>query len=149
LYNTLKHTTIHVEVDCPDNIKLYGTPGLLEQVLTNLITNSITHGFDNGKRSGQIVIKCRQTAAQRLMIDYQDDGIGMKDEIRRQAFEPFFTTNRANGGSGLGLYITYNIVTQQMAGTIQILSSPKPGVQFQIDCPIESTPMVTAYENHP
>lgn len=141
LHSNLKRTAIQVEVDCPDNIKLYGTPGLLQQVLTNLITNSISHGFDNGSRSGRIIIKTRQTATQRLMIDYQDDGIGMSDETRQKAFEPFFTTNRAHGGSGLGLYVIYNIITQQMNGTIQIMSSPNTGTRFHLDCPIEVAPL--------
>ena len=141
LHNTLKQTTVDIEVDCPENLKLYGTPGLLEQVLTNLITNSISHGFDNGNCSGRIVIKAGQTDTRRLIIDYQDDGIGMNDEIRRRAFEPFFTTKRANGGSGLGLYVIYNIITQQMAGTVQIISTPGTGAHFHIDCPIESSPL--------
>lgn len=140
LSNTLKRTAIQVVVDCPDDFKLYGTPGLLEQVLTNLITNSITHGYDNGSRPGKIVIKARRAEKQRLIIDYQDDGIGMNDETRQQAFEPFFTTQRGNGGSGLGLYVTYNIITQQMHGTIQIVSAPDTGARFHIDCPIEITP---------
>lgn len=140
LHNTLKRTAVKVEVDCPSDLKLYGTPGLLEQVLTNLITNSITHGFDNGNRSGKISIKAIGTQAQRLILDYADDGVGMSDDVKRQAFEPFFTTQRANGGSGLGLYVIYNIITQQMAGTIQIISTPETGTRFHIDCPIEFTP---------
>ena len=142
LNNSLKHTAVSVEVDCPKDLKLYGTPGLLEQVLTNLITNSIGHGFGNGSRSGRIVISARRTATQRLILDYRDDGVGMNDDIRRQAFEPFFTTQRANGGSGLGLYVIYNIISQQMAGTVQIMSTPGAGTRFHIDCPIESTPSI-------
>jgi two-component system NtrC family sensor kinase len=141
LRNTLKHIAVDIEVDCPESLKLYGTPGLLEQVLTNLITNSISHGFDNGNRSGRIEIKARLTEAQRLVIDYRDNGIGMDEEIRRRAFEPFFTTRRAKGGSGLGLYVIYNIITQQMAGTIHIVSAPGTGTLFHIDCPIEPTPL--------
>jgi signal transduction histidine kinase len=69
-----------------------------------------------------------------------DDGVGMSEEIKHQAFEPFFTTQRAKGGSGLGLYVIYNIITQQMHGTIQIMSTSDFGTQFHIDCPIESKP---------
>ncbi|MFI3185209.1 MAG: DUF3365 domain-containing protein [Methylococcaceae bacterium] len=140
LQNNLKRTAVRVEVDCPDDLKLYGTPGLLEQVLTNLITNSIAHGFDNGSRPGKILIKARRSETERLMLDFQDDGIGMTDETRHQAFEPFFTTQRGNGGSGLGLYVIYNIITQQMHGTIQIISKPGTGAQFHIDCPAETIP---------
>ncbi len=141
LRNTLKRTSIGVEVDCPNGLELYGTPGLLEQVLTNLITNSVTHGFESGTRSGQITIKARLPNTQRLIIDYHDDGIGMTDEIRQKAFEPFFTTNREHGGSGLGLYVIYNIIIQQMNGTIHIDSTPDTGSLFHIDCPIETAPL--------
>lgn len=142
LNNTLKRTAIDIEVDCAKDFKLYGTPGLLEQVLTNLITNSIGHGFNNGSRPGHIIIKAERTATQRLILDYQDNGSGMNDETRQKAFEPFFTTRRANGGSGLGLYVIYNIITQQMAGTVQIMSAPGAGTRFHIDCPIEPTPPI-------
>ena len=140
LRNALKHTAIGVVVECDDNLQLYGTPGLLEQVLTNLITNSLAHGFDGGKRAGQINIKASISKNQHLLIDYRDDGAGMTDEVRLQAFEPFFTTNRERGGSGLGLYVIYNIITQQMNGVIQIHSTPNIGTHFQIDCPIEAIP---------
>lgn len=140
LRNTLKHTAVKVIVECEDDLKLYGTPGLLEQVLTNLITNSLTHGYEDGKRAGQITIKAGISKTHRLLIDYQDDGIGMTEEVRLQAFEPFFTTNREHGGSGLGLYVVYNIISQQMNGSIQSHSTPNAGTQFKIDCPIETSP---------
>ena len=140
LHNNLKRTAISVDVDCSQALKLYGTPGLLEQVLTNLITNSINHGFDNGSRAGKISINVSKSRENLLIIDYQDDGVGMSEEVREQAFEPFFTTNRHNGGSGLGLYVIYSIVTQQMAGTIRIMSARNAGVHFHIECPIETIP---------
>ena len=141
LRNTLKRTSICVEVDCSEDLELYGTPGLLEQVLTNLITNSIVHGFDNGTRTGQITIKTKLSNTKRLIIDYQDNGVGMTEEVRQKAFEPFFTTYREHGGSGLGLYVIYNIITQQMAGMIQIDSTPSLGTHFHIDCPIDAGPV--------
>jgi signal transduction histidine kinase len=67
----------------------------------------------------------------------------MSEHVKEQAFEPFFTTSRDKGGSGLGLYVIYTIVTQQMAGTIQILSVPNEGVHFHIECPIEASPYIT------
>jgi signal transduction histidine kinase len=141
LRNTLKRTSIGVEVDCSEDLEVYGTPGLLEQVLTNLITNSIAHGFDNGTRSGQITIKTKLSNTKRLIIDFQDNGVGMTEEVRQKAFEPFFTTYREHGGSGLGLYVIYNIITQQMAGMIQIDSTPSLGTRFHIDCPIDAGPV--------
>ncbi|MDD5214715.1 MAG: DUF3365 domain-containing protein [Methylococcales bacterium] len=143
LHNQLKRTEISIDVTCSEKLKLYGTPGLLEQVLTNLITNSISHGFDNGNRAGKISINVSQSSANRLIVDYQDDGVGMNEDVKQQAFEPFFTTSREKGGSGLGLYVIYNIVTQQMAGTIQMTSVSNAGVRFHIECPIEAIPYNT------
>ncbi|QPK63324.1 DUF3365 domain-containing protein [Methylomonas sp. LL1] len=137
LQNTLKHTAIEIRVECPENLKIHGTPGLLEQVLTNLITNSLCHGFDNGRRSGEIGIQASLIGQGRLAIDYRDNGVGMSEQVRQQAFEPFFTTSRDQGGSGLGLYVIYNIITKQMHGAIQIWSAPGAGVRFHIECPIE------------
>ena len=65
----------------------------------------------------------------------------MNEDVKQQAFEPFFTTSRDKGGSGLGLYVIYNIVTQQMAGTIQMISASNAGVRFHIECPIEAIPL--------
>lgn len=140
LRNTLKHSDIKVLVDCPPTLQIFGTPGLLEQVLTNLIINSINHGFDHGKQAGSIRIKAWLPSKNQLRIDYDDDGCGMNETIRQQAFEPFFTTNRENGGSGLGLFVIYNIITQQLTGSIHLESAPGKGVHFHIECPIDATP---------
>lgn len=141
LHNQLKRTEISIDVTCSEAVQLYGTPGLLEQILTNLITNSISHGFDNGNCAGRININVSRSSANRLIVDYQDNGVGMDEEVKQQAFEPFFTTSRDKGGSGLGLYVIYNIVTQQMAGTIQMTSASNAGVRFHIECPIEAIPL--------
>jgi two-component system, NtrC family, sensor kinase len=138
LRNTLKQTNIEIAVSCPPELTLYGTPGLLGQVLTNLIMNSINHGFDHGNSAGHITISVHQTEGQMLCIDYMDDGSGMTDQVRSKAFEPFFTTNREQGGTGLGLYVIYNIITQQMAGKIHIQSAPGAGVHFQIEFPMDT-----------
>ena len=137
LRNVLKHTPIEIKVDCASDLELYGTPGLFEQVLTNLVTNSIAHGFKSGTLAGQITIKAVVSNTRRLIIDYQDNGVGMTEEVRQKAFEPFFTTYREHGGSGLGLYVIYNIITQQMDGAVNIVSAPDAGTHFHLDCPID------------
>jgi len=144
LRNTLKHTRIAIAVNCAPEIKLFGVPGLLEQVLTNLIINSVNHGFDHGKNAGQIRIDVQPTEDGLLRIDYYDDGSGMTDQVKDKAFEPFFTTNREYGGTGLGLYVIYNIITQQMAGKIHIQSAPGSGVHFHIEFPIDTRPSETS-----
>ncbi len=140
LQNVLKRTSIDLKIDCPKDLKLYGTPGLVEQIITNLITNSIQHGFDQGKNPGEIKITVSRTANQHIRIDYQDNGLGMSEQVKQQAFEPFFTTQRAQGGSGLGLYVLYNIVTQQLLGKIHLTTSPGNGSRFCIDYPAETFP---------
>lgn len=141
LRNTLKRTSIDIDINCPKDLKLYGIPGLLEQVLTNLITNSVAHGFKNGTLSGKITIKAQLLNNKRLIIDYHDTGVGMTEDVRQKAFEPFFTTFREHGGSGLGLYVIYNIITQQMDGMIQIDSTSALGTHFHIDCPADDGPI--------
>jgi two-component system NtrC family sensor kinase len=103
---------------------LLGTPGLLEQLLTNLLMNAIQHAFDNGQRAGRIDIGATRDGAN-LHLSFSDDGVGMSAEHLARVFEPFYTTRRGQGGSGLGLYICYNIVTVKLGGSIQCSSTPE------------------------
>jgi two-component system, NtrC family, sensor kinase len=134
LHNHLKRLPVKVTVDCPKNLKMDGVPGLLEQLLTNLLMNSIVHGFREGERSGDIGIRIRAENG-RLFIDYRDTGFGMPPETVDKIFEPFFTTRRGSGGSGLGMYICFNIVTARLGGTITCDSRPDAGTQFHIEFP--------------
>jgi len=109
-------------------------PGLLEQLLTNLLINSLLHGFDNGLRAGTITIRVGLDNG-RLHLDYADTGAGMSEEVAARIFEPFFTTRRGEGGSGLGMYICYTIVTTRLGGTIRCESKPGEGCRFLIDFP--------------
>ena len=134
LLNSFKMTRIRIDVNCPDDLSLYGPAGSVAQLLTNLLLNSRMHGFDDGRATGIIHIGA-QADAETVQIDYRDDGIGMDAETVQQIFEPFFTTRRGTGGSGLGMYIAYNIVTQALGGTIQCDSIPGQGTHFQIRYP--------------
>ncbi|MBF0272769.1 MAG: nitrate- and nitrite sensing domain-containing protein [Magnetococcales bacterium] len=135
LSNHFKRTTIAIRVECPDELKVVGVPGYLYQILTNLLMNSLTHGFAKGTLPGNITIRC---SGRQEWIDfsYEDTGIGMSEAARSQAFEPFFTTARGSGGSGLGLYVCYNLVTTKLQGTIAISSVPGQGVRFDCRWPI-------------
>ncbi|GAB0055816.1 Adaptive-response sensory-kinase SasA [Candidatus Magnetaquicoccaceae bacterium FCR-1] len=135
LRNAFKKSTVEVMVVCPPELCVAGVPGYLNQILTNLLMNSLTHGFAEGARAGRIDI----TLALRghlLSLTYADDGVGMTAEVREKAFEPFFTTNRSAGGSGLGLYICYNLVTTKLRGTIQLDSQPEQGVRITAAWPV-------------
>jgi len=132
LHNTLKKTQIKVIVECPDELRIISVPGLIEQVLVNLIQNSLTHGFDNGASMGEIHISCG--SQENFHMVYRDNGKGMSPEALEHLFEPFYTTTRGSG-SGLGMYISYNLVHRHH-GTLYCESEPGQGVWFALDLPI-------------
>lgn len=131
LSSVARKSKVSIKVDCDDNYNVVTNPGLLSQLLTNLIINSITHGFSDST-AGNIEIALRELTDKKFSISYKDDGKGIKKEDLPKIFEPFFTTNRANGGTGLGLNVTYNIVTNALGGTIRCRSEENKGVEFTI-----------------
>ena len=131
MQSTLKKLPIQVAVQCPEKLELHGMPGLVQQLLTNLVMNAVQHAFDAGKRPGTVVIKVTHNAPN-VRLEFSDDGKGMDANQLARIFEPFYTTRRDEGGSGLGLYICYNIVTTQLGGTIVCHSQPETGCQFDI-----------------
>lgn len=135
LHNKFKRTAIKIQVNCPQDLSLYGNAGELEQLLTNLMFNSLIHGFRDGSDSGIIRIDVAQQG-DRLLLNYYDDGKGMDAQALQQIFEPFYTTNRHNGGTGLGLFISYNLVTARLKGSIECDSAPQQGVHFRIVIPM-------------
>jgi signal transduction histidine kinase len=134
LHNQLKRTAIEIKVDCPNDFDIYGIPGALEQIITNFIMNSLIHGDNNANKIKIVVTRL----GDKLHLEYSDTGKGITPENLKKIFEPFFTTHRAHGGSGLGLYICYNIVENQLHGTMTCKSSPGNGVLFTIDFPVEA-----------
>ena len=138
LHNKFKRTPVNISVDCREGMTVYGLPGLLEQILTNFMMNSLIHGFDNGKIAGRILIACRIQEDQ-LGLEYSDTGKGMDEAVRERIFEPFFTTSRASGGSGLGLYVCYNLVLTRLKGSLICESAPGKGVIFRIYYPVRTS----------
>ncbi|PCI61252.1 MAG: histidine kinase [Gammaproteobacteria bacterium] len=130
----LKNTNYKVEFDCPEDLIITSKPGPINQVLVNLIINSIIHGFD-GREYGTISIAVVLLKNQ-ISIQYHDDGMGIKEEIKSKIFDPFITTKRGSGGSGLGMHLVYNLITQALNGTISFESYPNAGVTFDINFPI-------------
>lgn len=134
LHNQLRPSKINVEVDCRVPMQVKGYPGAWSQIITNLINNSQIHAFGKGNPGNiKLTFQIRGTD---LYFRYTDDGKGMPEEIKEKVFEPFYTTNREQGGSGLGMNIIYNIVTQQMKGSIQVDSTPGEGTSFTIKVPM-------------
>ncbi len=135
LHDQLKTLPITVEIDCPSDIRIDGVPGRIEQILTNLILNAVRHGFADGQRGGTIRVVAALDCG-RLRIAFSDDGCGMAPEVAEHAFEPFFTTARGTGGTGLGLFLCYNIVTVELGGAIVCRSAPDEGTRFEIEFPV-------------
>jgi signal transduction histidine kinase len=128
----LKKLPYKININCAKNIQLSSIPGAISQVLTNLIINSVTHGFE-GRSSGNIVIDIAYNDG--ITMNYSDDGIGMGENELTKLFEPFYTTKRGFGGSGLGAHLIYNLVTQTLAGKLSVSSIPGEGLFFVIFLP--------------
>jgi signal transduction histidine kinase len=137
LHDRIKRSAVTVTVQAPADIQLYGRPGVVDQILTNLITNSLLHGFQNGTRTGEITISGRRDGDE-IIIEFVDTGIGMSQRTLQKLFEPFFTTARESGGSGLGLFICYNLATVELKGSIKCYSEPNNGTKFVVRYPIET-----------
>jgi signal transduction histidine kinase len=130
----LKKATIAVTVDVPEGLLIDGYPGSYGQILTNLFLNAATHAFAGG-RSGTISISAKPRGPEDVEIIFADNGAGMTPDVQRQAFDPFFTTRRNDGGTGLGLHIVYNLVTQQLGGRMMLDSRLGQGTTFRIMMP--------------
>jgi signal transduction histidine kinase/ligand-binding sensor domain-containing protein len=130
---SLKKTHHAVGIDCPEPVWIDTYPGALYQIVSNLVMNSLHHAFAP-EQSGTITVGARRNGNVVELI-YRDNGIGMSDEVRARIFEPFFTTRRGQGGSGLGLHVVYNLVTQLLKGSIRVDSAPGAGVVFEIFLP--------------
>ena len=130
----LKRSPITLSVDVPEGLVVDGFPGSYGQILTNLFLNATNHAFPNG-RAGAITISARPRGNDDIEIIFADNGAGMTPDVQRQAFDPFFTTRRNEGGTGLGLHIVYNLVTQQLGGRMMLESRLGQGTTFRIIMP--------------
>ncbi len=136
LHHKFKHTAISIETHISNpNSVLKSYPGAFSQVISNLLLNSLMHGFDNGSQIGKIIIAIA-VDNQHLRINYSDNGVGMNQEQQNKIFEPFFTTKRGQGGSGLGMSIVYNLITHKMNGQISCTSKLNSGTDFTITLPL-------------
>jgi signal transduction histidine kinase len=129
----LNEKNIQLVIDCPEDLLIESKPGPINQILINLILNSIIHGFEN-KPEGLINISVIYLSNQ-LHFTYKDNGIGINDSIKDKVFEPFTTTKRGSGGSGLGLHLVFNLVTQALNGHIDFESSEGLGTTFNMTFP--------------
>ena len=129
---SLKH---NIQIECDEDLQVESKPGPLNQILINLIMNSIIHGFEFIEE-GIISIKIR-TVNDDLCISYKDNGKGISEQLRKRIFDPFVTTKRGEGGSGLGMHLVYNLITQALKGTITVASEEEKGIHFEISLPVK------------
>lgn len=122
-----------VSLQCPDDIELDTYPSAIYQILVNLVMNSLIHGFEYTE-GGRINIDVSRNGDSVLLV-YSDNGCGMSEEVRSQIFDPFFTTRRGRGGTGLGMHIVFNLVTQALKGQIEVTSTVGNGTTAAIRFP--------------
>ncbi|MCW9047714.1 MAG: HAMP domain-containing histidine kinase [Gammaproteobacteria bacterium] len=130
----IRKTRVKIKLECPEDIEIDSFPGSYSQIISNLITNSLIHGYKENDK-GLININVT-TSTKSILIKYCDDGCGIPEENLSRAFDPFFTTRRGLGGSGLGLHLVYNIITQQLKGEILITKNREKGLCFEINLPL-------------
>ncbi|WP_448203994.1 ATP-binding protein [Azospirillum sp. sgz302134] len=130
----LRRQQHRIELDCPPGLEMVGYPGLLSQVVTNLIMNSLTHAFAEGD-VGTLRIGAALSGSGLVELTYRDDGRGIAPEHLPRIFDPFFTTRREAGATGLGLNIVHSIVTGPMKGQLSAASTPGQGVTFTLRLP--------------
>jgi len=130
----LKQSQVNIEMDVEQGLMVKSYPGAYYHIISNMFVNSLRHAFPDKRGNIRIYI---HKEGDSLHLHYQDDGVGMDDLTRSKIFDPFFTTKRGQGGTGLGLYMTYNIVTQRLGGNITVCSEPGKGTQFDIVVPFD------------
>jgi PAS domain S-box-containing protein len=130
----MKKAGHQIQIECSEPITIHSYPGALAQVLTNLVMNSVIHGFKDCTE-GKIAIKASRIGDM-VTLDYHDNGRGLTSEQREKVFEPFYTTARGASGSGLGMSISYNLVVNRLGGHIRCLDSER-GAHFMFTFPIK------------
>jgi len=134
LKEKINQENVKLIIDCPPNLIIESKKEPINQILLNLIINSIIHGFEYNDQ-GVIHISINYLSEQ-LHVVYQDDGIGIDKNIQSNAFDPFITTKRGDGSSGLGLHLVFNLVTQALNGHIDFVSDIEHGTLFNITFPV-------------
>jgi signal transduction histidine kinase len=123
-----------IERDAPSGIVVDTYPGVLAQVVTNLVANAVVHGFAGGERPGTITVRVSGTGPL-VRLEVSDDGSGIAPEHLGRIFDPFFTTARSHGSTGLGMHIVHNLVTARLQGRIAVESEPGRGTLVRLEFP--------------
>ncbi|MDO6537210.1 ATP-binding protein [Alteromonas stellipolaris] len=135
---SFKHNNHEIVVSCPEDLYIRCAPGAIAQIVTNMIVNSLVHGFED-TNDGKITLDV-STDNNTIEMRYRDNGKGLSNDDLDKLFDAFFTTKRGEGGSGLGTHIMYNLVTQSLSGHIEAQSKPGDGLQYTIRFPMKGKP---------
>ena len=134
LHYVLKHSHVKINNHINASIELHTSGGMFFQIFSNLILNSIKHGFEK-QEAGQIDIDASYEGGH-LILNYKDNGQGMSKEIQEKVFIQFFTTKKDDGGTGLGMFTVHELVVKRLGGKIELITEPNQGVEFIIDIPL-------------
>jgi len=130
-----RQARVKIKLTGAKDILINSYPGAIAQITNNLIINSLVHAFaEISDGSGEITIEIKRLA-QSIELNYGDNGCKLNEETKTQLFEPFYTTKRGQGGSGLGAHIVYNLVTQKLKGNIELITEQAQGKTFRISIP--------------
>ncbi len=135
LHSETKKYNCQIRIDCPEALNIRSVPGIYSQIFTNLIINSLQHGLI-GDYTCEVDINV-DIKGTHLMVEYKDNGQGMDEETRRQAFDPFYTTKREDGNTGLVMHIIHDLVTEALEGSIQLDSRIGEGIRIYMEIPLE------------
>ncbi|WP_048694671.1 sensor histidine kinase [Catenovulum maritimum] len=136
-----KKYNLLIEINGDDSLQLDSYPGAYAQIISNMVINSLRHGFSQND-SGSITIDFT-VEGEKLIFTYKDSGKGVNEEDLDKIFAPFYTTLRNKGGSGLGLNIIFNLVTQTLQGKVKTNSKLGHGLTFIFTLPLKLKPLPT------
>jgi len=131
-----------LETALDPDLVVSSAPGAIAQIVTNLVMNALTHAFAGQDRPGTIEVSLGAASDQPgwVELSVSDNGAGIDAATLPRIFDPFFTTRRDAGGTGLGLHLVYNLVTQRLAGRIDVTSEPGQGTRFTVGFPRNAPP---------
>lgn len=132
-----KRTAYQLHTDLQEKIAMESYPGALAQILNNVVNNALNHGFE-GRESGHMQLICRSLNDAQVELIFSDDGVGIPKRHINQVFDPFFTTKLGQGGSGLGLHIVYNLVTEVLGGSVTLSSDIDGGTRLRFILPVHA-----------
>ncbi|UJR81888.1 ATP-binding protein [Sandaracinus amylolyticus] len=133
----VRRAALDVRVHTEGDLGCVTCPGALAQIVTNFVTNTIMHGARGDGSRTAVEITIWRPTPRTVSLVYRDDGRGMSEATRAQAFQPFFTTTRGAGGTGLGLYVVQSLVADTLGGRVTLESELGGGTTLSVVFPVD------------